>query len=82
MQKCIATICIVTYESHADSVNEYVRIVECIVIQCLEAFVKGVNEIFGDEYLRSPNNYDINHLLQIGEAREFLDMLGSIDCMH
>jgi len=41
-----------------------------------------VNEIFGQEYLRRPNNNDINHQLQIGDAWGFLGMLGSIDCMH
>ena len=62
--------------------DEYIRIVKYTVIQCLEAFVKGVNEIFGDKYLRRPNNNDINCLLQIGEARGFPGLLGSIDCMH
>ncbi|KAG4989517.1 hypothetical protein JHK82_031842 [Glycine max] len=80
--KCTAEIHILAYESPANSVDEYVRLVNCTTIECLEAFVKGVNEIFGDEYLRSPNNNDINHLLQIGEARRFPGMLGSIDCMH
>ena len=82
LQKCTAEIHILAYESPANSVDEYVRLVNCTTIECLEAFVKGVNEIFGDEYLRSPNNNDINHLLQIGEARRFPGMLGSIDCMH
>ena len=41
-----------------------------------------MDEIFGYKYLRRPNNNDINHLLQIGEAHGFLDMLGSIHCMH
>ena len=44
--------------------------------------MKGVNGIFGNEYLRKPNNNDINCLMQIGEARGFLGMLASIDCMH
>ncbi|XP_028220375.1 uncharacterized protein LOC114402026 [Glycine soja] len=73
---------ILAYGSPVDSVNENVRITECTTIQCLEAFVKGVNEIFGDKYLRRPNNNDINCLLQIGEAQGFPGLLGSIDCMH
>ena len=40
-----------------------------------------MNQIFGDEYLRSPNDNDINRLLQIGKAHGFLGMLNSIDCM-
>ena len=82
LQKCIAAIRILTYGSLVGTVNEYVRIIKCTAIEYLEDFVKGVNEIFRDEYLRSPNNNDINRLLQIGEAHGFQDMLGSIDCMH
>ena len=82
MQKCTTTICILAYESLVDSVDEYVRVVECTTIQCFEAFVKGVNQMFGDAYLGRPNNNDINCLLQIGEVRGFPSMLDSIDCMH
>ena len=42
-----------------------------------EAFVKGVNEIFEVEHLGRSNNNNINRLLQIGETRGFLGMLGS-----
>ena len=38
--------------------------------------------IFGNEYLRRPNNEDTERLLQMGVARGFPGMLGSIDCMH
>jgi len=52
LQKCVATIHILAYRSPADSVNEYVSIAECTVIQCFEAFVKDANGIFGDDCLR------------------------------
>ncbi|XP_058782776.1 uncharacterized protein LOC131657378 [Vicia villosa] len=42
----------------------------------------GVNDVFGAEYLRKPNNTDVEHLLQMGESRGFPGMLGFIDCMH
>lgn len=38
--------------------------------------------IFSNEYLRSPNSSGITRLLDNGERRDFLGMLGSIDCMH
>ena len=82
LQKCTTTIRILAYGSPFDSVDEYVRIGESTVVECLKDFVKGVNEAFGDEYLRRLNNNDINRLLQIGETRGFPCMLGSIDCMH
>ena len=82
LQKCTAAIRILECKSPTDCVDEYVRIGECTATQCLQKFVRGVNEIFGQEYLRRPNNNDINCLLQIGDARGFPGMLGSIDCMH
>jgi len=82
LQKCIAAIRILAYELPVNSVDEYLKIGGSTVVKCLEAFVKGVNKIFGDEYLRRLNNNNINCLLQIREARGFPGMLGSIDCMH
>uniref|UniRef100_A0A0R0J1N9 Uncharacterized protein n=1 Tax=Glycine max TaxID=3847 RepID=A0A0R0J1N9_SOYBN len=66
--KGTTTIHILAYGSLTYSVDEYVRIGESTAVECLEAFVKGVNEIFGDEHLRRPNNNNINRLLQIGKA--------------
>ncbi|XP_050918329.1 uncharacterized protein LOC127135730 [Lathyrus oleraceus] len=37
----------------------------------IQRFVKGVNVVFGTEYLRKPNNTDVEHLLQMGESRGF-----------
>ncbi|KAL6205172.1 hypothetical protein ACLB2K_022434 [Fragaria x ananassa] len=70
------------YGTSADQVDEYLRIGESTAIVSLKRFVKAVVEIFGDEYLRSPNNDDIARLLTMGEQRGFRGMLGSIDCMH
>jgi len=70
------------YGSPGDIVDEYVRIGENMLFECLSRFVKGVNKVFEAEYLRRPNNNDVDHLLQIGELHEFPGMLGFIDCMH
>ncbi|XP_058757479.1 uncharacterized protein LOC131630745 [Vicia villosa] len=82
LQKCTFAICMLAYRSSADIVDEYVRIGESTSIECLERFVRGVNEVFGAEYLRRPNNNDVEHLLQMGESRGFPGMLGSIDCSN
>ena len=82
LQKCTAAIRMLAYGSPADYVDDYVRIGETTAVECLDRFVRGVCEIFGPEYLRRPNNDDIQRLMQMGEARGFPGMLGSIDCMH
>ena len=82
LQKCTTTIHILAYGSPADSVDEYVRIGETTAVECLERFVLGICTIFGNEYLRRPNNKGTERLLQMGAARGFPSMLGSIDCMH
>ena len=70
------------YGSSAEQIDNNICIGKSTTIECLEHFVKGVNENYGVEYLRRPNNDDIQRLLQMDEARGFLGMLGSIDCMH
>ncbi|XP_058742343.1 uncharacterized protein LOC131614811 [Vicia villosa] len=82
LQKCTSAIRMLAYGSSADIVDEYVRIGESTAIECLERFVRDVNEVFGVEYLRRPNNNDVKNLLQMGESRGFPGMLGSIDRMH
>ena len=81
-QKITAACRILTYGTPTDSMDEYIRIGESTVIESLRRFVKAVITMFGDHYLRSPNNIDIARLLQTGEQHGFPDMLGSIDCMH
>jgi hypothetical protein len=70
------------YGVAADQVDEYLRIGETTAIESLKRFVKAVVEVFGDEYLRSPNTNDLARLLAKGKERGFPGMLGSIDCMH
>jgi len=65
-----------------NSVDEYVWIGETTAVECLERFVLDICTIFGNECLRRPNNEDIERLLQMGVARGFSGMLGSIDYMH
>jgi hypothetical protein len=63
-------------------VDEYIRSAEATNLESCKKFVIKICEIFGDEYLRSPNEDDIPRLLAVGEERGFPGLLGSIDCMH
>jgi hypothetical protein len=45
-------------------------------------FAIAVVEVFGPQYLRDPNVADTERLMALSEARWWLGMLGSLDCMH
>jgi hypothetical protein len=82
LQKMTAAMQMLTYRIVADGVDEYIRSAEATNLESCKKFVIKVCEVFGEKYLRSPNEEDIARLLAIGEERGFLGMLGSIDCMH
>jgi hypothetical protein len=58
------------------------RIGKSTTLESLRWFVVAVDEIFGEEYCRYPNEANIARLFVMGEEKGFLGMLGSIDCMH
>ncbi|KAL0736556.1 hypothetical protein Bca4012_012766 [Brassica carinata] len=82
LQKATAAIRMMAYGCAADAVDEYLRLGETTALLCLENFVEGIINLFGDEYLRRPTPEDLQRLLDIGETRGFPGMIGSIDCMH
>ncbi|KAM3309624.1 hypothetical protein ACQJBY_030729 [Aegilops geniculata] len=82
LQKMTAAMRILTYGVAGDYVDEYIRSAESTNLESCKKFVIKVCEVFGEKYLRSPNEEDIARLLAIGEERGFPGMLGSIDCMH
>ena len=70
------------YGISGDFMDEYVRIGETTALQSLKKFVTVVVDVLSEEYFRKPNNEDIARLLAHGKCRDFLGILGSIDCMH
>uniref|UniRef100_A0A0D3EED8 Myb-like domain-containing protein n=2 Tax=Brassica oleracea var. oleracea TaxID=109376 RepID=A0A0D3EED8_BRAOL len=82
LQKCTAAIRLLAYGGAADTVDEYLRLGATTTRSCLEHFVEGIINLFGEEYLRRPTPADLQRLLDIGEHRGFPGIIGSIDCMH
>ncbi|XP_044355668.1 uncharacterized protein [Triticum aestivum] len=82
LQKCTAAMHMLAYGVPADKTDDHIRLGASTALESLEKFAKGVIAKFGGEYLRRPTVEDIQRLLEIGEARGFPGMLGSIDCMH
>ena len=58
LQKCTAAIRQLAYGTPADSLDEYLKIGETTVVDCLKNFVQGVIDTYAAEYLRSPNIED------------------------
>ncbi|KAL3610457.1 hypothetical protein D5086_001477 [Populus alba] len=82
LQKVTAAHKILAYGIFVYLIDEYLRIRETIVIESLRAFIKAIIEVFGDWYLKAPNEVDICRLLSIEEQRGFSGMFWSIDYMH
>ena len=82
LQKCTAAIRVLAYGYAADAVDEYLRLGATTARLCVEHFVEGIINLFGDEYLRRPTPADLERLLYIGEQRGFPGMIGSMDCMY
>ena len=82
LQKCTAALRIFAYGTSYDSTNEYIRISETTSAECTKHFCLAIIQIFGEVYLRSPNEEDVKKLYKFNEKRGFPGLLGSIDCMH
>ena len=82
LQKCTAAIRMLAYGTPADKLDENLKLAASTALECLGKFAQGVIEVFGEKYLRPPNQDEVEHLLQVGESLGFPGMLGSIDCMH
>ena len=67
------------YGASADFLDDYVRMGESTIIECLKHFAKAVVEVFSEQYLRAPNAEDTARLMAINHARGWPGMLGSIN---
>ncbi|XP_020243470.1 uncharacterized protein LOC109821719 [Asparagus officinalis] len=55
LQRVTSAFCMLAYGTSADSTDEYVRIGESTTNVCLKRFCRTIVEVYGDEYLRTPN---------------------------
>ena len=73
---------VIAYGFPANYADEYLCIGEDTAIKSVCVFAKTIIRVFGPEYLHAPNEYVVKKLMAMNEARGWLGMLGSIDCMH
>ena len=62
-----------------DCIDECLKIGIRTPLECMKKFALVVIDVFGEKYLR-PNQANVDRLVQVAEARDFLGRLGSIDC--
>jgi hypothetical protein len=60
IQKITSALQILAYGGVGDAKNEYLWIVESTLLESLNNFTNAVINLYGSEYLRSPNKTDIN----------------------
>jgi hypothetical protein len=82
IQKVTVAIRMLAYGGPADSLDKYLRMGESTILETVGHFTQTIVQLFGNEFLRKPNNHGIAGLLQVAQQRGFPGMLGSIDCMH
>jgi hypothetical protein len=70
------------YGIPADLVDDHFDMSASQDIECVKRFVVAIVRVFGATYLRAPNEGDTARLLEEKKARGFLEIFGSIDCMH
>ena len=68
LQKCTAALRMLAYGSPADLMDEAFGIAETTASECLIKFFQGIRHIYGEKYLKRPNDEDIQRLLQVREA--------------
>jgi len=65
IQKSIAAVRMLAYGVSADFLDDYVRLGESTIIECLKHFVKAVVDVSSEQYLRAPDAEDTARLMSL-----------------
>ena len=82
LQKCTAALRMLAYGVTTDATDEYYRTGESTAVEAMKRFIVAIRGCFAETFLRLPSQEDLQKQVEINTARGFLDMFGSIDCMH
>ena len=81
-QKVRTALRMLAYDIPADLVDDHLAMGESQAIMCVKLFTVEIVQVFGQEYLRSPNAEDAPRIFEMNKACVFPGMLGSNDCNH
>jgi hypothetical protein len=73
---------VLAYVASFDSIDENLELSETTISNCVQHFCKADIGVFGTENLRSPTPAELDSIQMENARREFVGMVGSIDCMH
>ncbi|KAJ0604875.1 putative harbinger transposase-derived protein [Helianthus annuus] len=83
IQKCTSALRILAYGNTTDINDEYLKMGEKTTRDSLEHFCRGIIDVYGARYLRTPTWEDLQKIYEVHNAEHGLPgMIGSIDCMH
>lgn len=82
VQKMTAALRVLAYGASADSIDEYVRLGESTIIECVKQFCCSIVELYSERYLNCPSEEEMKAITQFNSSRGFPGLLGSLDCMH
>ncbi|MFS8010699.1 putative harbinger transposase-derived protein [Helianthus anomalus] len=83
IQKCTSALRILAYGNTTDINDEYLKMAEKTTRDSLEHFCRGIIDVYGARYLRTPTWEDLQKIYEVHNAEHGLPgMIGSIDCMH
>ena len=74
-QKVTTALRMLAYGMPADLVDDHLAMGESQAIMCVKRFAIKIVQVFGQEYLRSPNAEDVTRRLEMNKARGFPGML-------
>lgn len=80
--KVTAALRMLAYGKPADSLDAELSVSGTTIQESTKKFVRAIVAQFGDEYLRSPTQEDMNRILARFADRGFPGCMGSLDCMH
>jgi hypothetical protein len=67
--KCVVAMRMLAYGTIADSLDDGYAMAESTVLECVKEFASTVIAEFEDDYLRPPNQAELNRILAENEAR-------------
>ncbi|XP_068304305.1 uncharacterized protein [Pyrus communis] len=80
-QKVTLALRMMAYGSPTNSIDKTHGMSESTCSDTLEQFCDTIVQVYKDEYLRKPNQEDLNRLLRKAEDRGFPGIIVSLDCI-